>query len=501
MWLEHHVSIRHRMMAVVMGTSAVAAIFGSVCYVVVAVAMNWQDTVRDSLSLARITGENCEAALAFQIPSDAENILASLKSKSSVSRAVLYAPDGRRFAAYSRDGGDESPPRGLVSARYQDGALWVSHPIVKDNRPLGKIYLRDDLAFLRQSFRRDLVILAAVTALALLTAYAVARGLVPYVTRPVLRLAETARAVSDRQDYGVRADVGSPDEIGVLAGALNEMLYGIQSREAALRKANAELEAAHGDLERKVRERTAELARSNRDLEQFAYIASHDLQEPLRKVKSFTQLFAQHYAGKLDEQGSRYIEFVVDGAERMQALIQDLLMYSRVSRVDLEREDADLNSVLAEALCNLETAIRDARGVVTADRLPRLPVNARMIGMVLQNLVSNAVKFRGTAPPRVHVSVRRQEGEWTFTVRDNGIGIEPRHFDRLFQIFQRLHTRREYPGTGIGLALCKKVVERHGGRIWVESEPGKGSGFSFTLPERAPEGADAAGHAEGGNAI
>jgi light-regulated signal transduction histidine kinase (bacteriophytochrome) len=203
----------------------------------------------------------------------------------------------------------------------------------------------------------------------------------------------------------------------------------------------------------------------------------------LRKVKSFTQLFAQHFAEKLDADGARYIGFVTDGAERMQSLIQDLLTYSRVTRVELDRVETDLNVVLADALSTLENVVKESGAVVTADVLPRLSVNPRMVAMVFQNLISNALKFRRDEKPEVHIGVRRVEGEWVFSVRDNGIGIDRRHFDRLFQVFQRLHARGDYPGTGIGLAICKKVVERHHGRIWVESELGKGSTFSFTLPE------------------
>lgn len=478
-------SIRSRLVAITMGTSAVATVLGSVCYLLVGLAMNWQDMKHDSVSLARVTGENCEAALAFRIPRDAEGILATLEGKPSVTHAVLVSVDGSVFAAYTRKGGEPlAPPQVSPGAHYIQGAMWVGYRLTRENRHLGTLYMRDDLSRVMASLRRDLVVLAFVTGLALLTAYVVARGLIPRITKPVQKLTEVAKAVSEGHNYGVRADVTTTDEIGLLTKAFNEMLDGIQVREAALRRANAEVEAAHDKLEERVRARTAELARSNRDLEQFAYIVSHDLQEPLRKVKSFTQLFAQHFAGKLDNDGVKYIGFVTDGAERMQALIQDLLSYSRVTRVELDRVDADLNVVLADALSTLENVIKDSKAVVTADVLPRLPVNPRMITMVFQNLVSNALKFRRDVSPEVHVGARYDMGEWVISVRDNGIGIEPRHFERLFQVFQRLHARGDYPGTGIGLAICKKVVERHLGRIWVESEPGKGSTFSFTLPEK-----------------
>jgi len=234
-----------------------------------------------------------------------------------------------------------------------------------------------------------------------------------------------------------------------------------------------------------MRQALADVARSNRELEQFAYVASHDLKEPLRKVQSFTELLAQRYQGRLDERADKYIAYTVDGAARMQRLIDDLLAYSRVGRPQMTTAPTDLNAVFRRVVHDLDAAIQEQGAEVSADPLPTLNVNDQQIGLVLQNLIGNGIKFRGAAPPRVRVSAALRDGEWVFSVRDNGIGIAPQYFDRLFQIFQRLHGRAEYPGTGIGLAVCKKIVERHGGRIWIESEPDKGATFLFTLPATA----------------
>jgi len=235
--------------------------------------------------------------------------------------------------------------------------------------------------------------------------------------------------------------------------------------------------------EEKLKAALADLERSNKELEQFAYVASHDLQEPLRMVSSYTQLLAQRYEGQLDEKAKKYIDYAVDGAIRMQRLINDLLTYSRVGTRGNPLAPTDSRAVLGEALRNLAAMIEEKQALVTNDDLPTVRADASQLAQVFQNLIANAIKFRGEAPPRVHVSAREQAGEWIFSVADNGIGIDPQYADRLFVIFQRLHTRDEYPGTGIGLALCRRIVERHGGRIWFESELGKGSTFYFTIPK------------------
>ena len=228
-----------------------------------------------------------------------------------------------------------------------------------------------------------------------------------------------------------------------------------------------------------------ELGRSNADLQQFAYVASHDLQEPLRMVGSYTQLIAKRYRGKLDADADEFIGYAVDGATRMQKLIQDLLTYSRLSTTAREFEPAPMGAVLNCALDNMVNAVKESHAVITHDRLPTVRGDAQQLAHVFQNLLSNAIKFSGNAPPRIHISARREGEEWRFSVRDEGIGIDPQYAGRIFVIFQRLHTRAAYPGTGIGLAIWKKIIERHGGRIWVESGLGKGATFWFSIPDPA----------------
>ena len=314
-----------------------------------------------------------------------------------------------------------------------------------------------------------------------------------WVLRPVRDLAAETRLVGDGDLQHPVAGSG-PRELLALAADVEVMRQRLVAQVTAAEASSRELDVAHRRLE----QRSEDLARSNRDLEQFAYVASHDLQEPLRKVASFCQLLQKRYGGQLDDRADQYIEFAVDGAKRMQQLINDLLVFSRVGRSGPAGEGAagtaDLAECLRRALVSLETAVEESGAEVTADPLPVVPGQAGLLTQLLQNLVANAVKFRAPdRPPRVHVGARRSDdGEcWELSVADNGIGIEPQYAERVFVIFQRLHAKEEYGGTGIGLALCKRIVEHHGGAIWLDASSGQGTTVRWTLPARAATGAPA----------
>ncbi|MHB1469351.1 MAG: sensor histidine kinase [Solirubrobacteraceae bacterium] len=291
------------------------------------------------------------------------------------------------------------------------------------------------------------------------------------ITRPLSRLGREARRVAGGAFEEPLHVATGPLEVAVVAGEFDAM------RERLV----AELEAVQA-TRRQLEEQARELRRSNAELEQFAYVASHDLQEPLRKIASFCQALKARYGGQLDERADQYIEFAVDGAKRMQSLINDLLAFSRVGRNERERVRVDLSEALEESKTALATALEEAQATVLARALPTVTGDPALLSSLFQNLIANAVKFRGQAPLCVKIDTTRHGREWEICCSDNGIGIEPDYAERVFLIFQRLHPHESYEGSGIGLAMCRKIVEYHGGRIWLDTDVRDGACFRFTLP-------------------
>jgi len=276
--------------------------------------------------------------------------------------------------------------------------------------------------------------------------------------------------------------------------AAQELLQAQADLEKRVKQRTKEVSKSNAALRREIKQGTkmqemltrhaVELRRSNAELEQFAYVASHDLKEPLRMVTSYLELIERRYKEKLDKDADEFIGFAVDGAERMRNQIDGLLAYSRVGTGPASFEPVDCETLLDRAVKDLARVVTETGAKITHNRLPTVKADAIQLTQLFENLIANAIKFCNGATPEVQISAKRKPGEWQFAVRDNGIGIEPQYAERIFVLFQRLHNRSKYPGTGIGLAICKKIVERHGGRIWVESQPGKGSTFYFTVPHK-----------------
>jgi signal transduction histidine kinase len=382
-----------------------------------------------------------------------------------------YVADLAKLTGATMQLGPKAADVGLRAAGERSGIIALARTLEGwDRTPLAVLDAQMVSYAVQEYNRSSAQQFGMLTLFAVLTIGLISLALVFFVTRPLNLL---SRSLSTDKPEMLGELSSDKSEFGLL-GRLVMQFYeqkGELMREIAERKLAMTALAAKDE----------ELQRSNTELEQFAYVSSHDLQEPLRMVGSYTQLLSRRYKGKLDADADEFIGFAVDGVTRMQRLINDLLQYSRVGTKGKEPEPTDSGTVLERALANLKMTIEDNKATVTNDPLPAVMADDRQLEQLFQNLVGNAIKFHGAQPPQVHIRAERSNGCWMFVVKDNGIGIEPQYFDRVFQVFQRLHTIREYPGTGIGLAVCKKIVERHGGRIWVESEPGKGTSFQFTL--------------------
>ncbi|MCK5265794.1 MAG: HAMP domain-containing protein, partial [Candidatus Thorarchaeota archaeon] len=359
-----------------------------------------------------------------------------------------------------------------VEDTFTEAYDYLDNPVIAVTRYLPeldwgivvKIDVAEAYALMYQTVTSQIItsILSSVIILAI--GFVIARA----VTEPISTLIEAATKISEG-NLSYRADVSSGDEMEILADSVNIMADIL---------VNSNIE-----LEKRVEERTKELTRSNEALEQFAYIISHDLQEPLRMIVSYLQLIENRYNDQLDADGIEFINFAVDGSKRMQEMIADLLLFSRAGRHSLSEDEIDCNDVLEEVLANLQVSIQESRASVDTQHLPVIMANRGSITMLFQNLISNSIKFKGEESPRIVIKAVEGIDMWEFSVTDNGIGILEKHYNRIFDVFQKLHSRKEHSGTGIGLSVCKRVIESLGGSIWVESKPNEGSTFYFTIPK------------------
>jgi len=460
------------------------------------------------LNMADVVAVNSTAALTFDDPVMAAEILAALGSDEQVMKAAIYDGGGRVFATFTRTEGDQEsfPERPMADGpHYLAQTLLVFRPVVFREGRLGTIFVQSDLMEIKLLLRRFVITVMVIFVGAIFIAFVVSGKVQRVVSSPVAHLTEVADAVSLDRDYSIRASPHGADELGALIYRFNEMLAHIEQRDEALKRARDELEERVRVRTRNLRDEVAErrkteealaakaeeLARSNQELEQFAYVASHDLQEPLRMISSYVQLLARRYKGKLDSDADDFINFAVDGSKRMQSLINALLTFSRIGTKQQEMAEVDLGKIMEGVLAGLQVIIEETGAEVIHGEFPFLRCDEAQLSQLMQNLVNNAIKFqRQDVPPMVRVDVTEEDDDWHFSVADNGIGIDPEYFERIFGIFQRLHGLGKYPGTGIGLAVCKRIVHRHEGKIWVESIPGEGSTFHFTIARNNERGQD-----------
>ncbi len=469
--------IQRKLMTMILVTSGVVLLLTCSAFIGYEYLTYRQAAVRELSTLAGIIATQSTGAVAFDNARDATEILAALRAERHIVGASLYDKQGRLFARYPANAPTELWPRtpGADGFRFEHGRLVGFTPLVQvpGSARLGTLYLSSDMEAMYERLRLYAVIAALVIVLSSTVAYFLSRVLQRQISRPILALADTARVVSNRRDYSVRAEKHGDDELGVLTDALNHML--------------AEVEAQHAMLEERVRERTAELEAANDELEAFGSSAAHDLRTPLRAIKGFAELLLDQRAGALTPEAQRCAQLIRDGSAQMGKLIEDLLSFSRLGRQALSRQRVSLEAVCQDALKGLMMDLQGRQVDLRVGALPEVNADPALIRVVFVNLLSNALKYtRQRAPAVIEVGVTpaADPHEHVIHVRDNGVGFDMDHADKLFGVFQRLHLAHEFEGTGVGLATARRIVERHGGRIWAEAKPDVGATFFFALPAR-----------------
>lgn len=442
---------------------------------------------------AQILGANTVSALTFDDPATAEQTLAALEAALHIEAAGLYRPDGQIFATYFRSPGlpplalPEVPPDVLEWHRY-DGlqTLHVTRRILQDGSPIGLVYIRSDLQELRERLTGYGLIVAGVLFIAIIAAQLVGRIATRSISTPITELAALATSLSGDRDYSVRASAHGEGELAVLISAFNEMLAQIQERDRSLHE-------SHALLEQRVQDRTEALNASNKELEAFCYSVSHDLRSPLRSIDGFSQALLEDLGDRLDDLSADHLARIRAATQRMGTLIDDLLNLSRISRTELTFKPVDL-SAFVRAVVDDCVAMQPGRHVtVTIEDGLQAMGDPRLLRQVFENLIGNAWKFTSKQPEaRLEFGALDQEGERVYFVSDNGAGFDPAYAQRLFGVFQRLHAATEFPGTGVGLAIVDRIINRHGGRIWADAAVGRGATFYFTLASPATHSTQAA---------
>lgn len=477
-----NISIKNKLILIQLVTAFVAVLVCCILFVFNDIKTFNRSLVNNKYSIAEIVGVNAVAPLLFNDKDAATKILLNLKSNPSVLNAAIFDKEGNKFAQFDRFPASPflfPPPDNekLSQTNFMGQKFLVDYKIFQEKEFIGTVMIRSELTAVDDILLNYMKVAAGVLLGALLIAFIISTLFQQLITSRLLLLVNKTKEISATGNYSNRLYDRGTDEIGVLSKEFNNMLDQIQKMQNSLKEANA-------DLEKRVKERTSKLERSNQELEQFAYVASHDLQEPLRTISNFVGLLEKKYPKGEDDDHFRYFQFIVKATSKMQNLIRDLLELSRVGR-NVTFGMVDCNKIVLDVMAEMEISIKEKEAVIKFVNLPLLIASEIELKRVFQNLISNALKFRKKEiAPKITIHVQENEEEYVFAVEDNGIGIEEEYTNKIFNIFQRLHSTTDYPGTGIGLATCKKIVALHNGRIWVESHYGKGTAFYFTISKQ-----------------
>lgn len=490
--------IKRKLMAVIMLASTVVVFLTASAFFAYEVVTVRKNVVESAVTLAQVTAAESSAALHFEDESTAEEILSRLQAKTTVTAAALYLNNGTNLAHYPASAPLASFPSAVPEEEFvrESHALGVYVPVLMGNHIIGHLYLRWDLHNTYRRFLWYIALVAVILAGSLAIALWLATWLQQRVARPIQELAQAAHAVFAKKDYRIRAQKFGNDEMGVLTDAFNHMLEDIHQRDAALRENEAELvralkaaeayaaevRALNAALEERVAKRTAELAATNRELEAFSYSVSHDLRAPLRHIDAYAGMLADESGSNAPASVRKYIQRIRDGVQNMGRLVDDLLNLSRVGRADIKSEPVNLNDLVRQVIGELKSDVAGREIEWRVGALPTVSGDAGLLKQVFANLLGNSIKYTRPRPRAViEVGLETAEGAPAVFVRDNGVGFNMQYADKLFGVFQRLHREEEFEGTGVGLATVRRIIQLHGGKIWVNAELDKGATFHFTL--------------------
>jgi signal transduction histidine kinase len=512
-------SIRQKLALMVLATTLTALLVAGIALVVYDLRLYRQAGISDLMTQADIVGRASAAALAFDDPRAATENLLTLKAKPGITSAAIYNAKGRIFARYRSGEPSGDPGRANGSdfpilsesegARIEDDHFVVFKRIVQNDEILGTVYLQANYEARGRLFDY-LGIFGAVMLGSLLIAAAIFAWLQAVLTRPILEMAEVTRRIGASRDFSLRMKKTTEDELGRLADSFNAMLAEVGQRSEALeasnlslaremaerRKADAELQQLNLELEKRVADRTHQLEAANRELEGFSYSVSHDLRAPLRSLIGFSAMLEEEHGADLDSEARRKLSVIQKEAQRMGVLTDSLLSFSQLGRASMKLGDIDMTGLARETFDGLTAHLGAQQGAQRTGpqiefrlaSLPRGRGDRVLFGQVWTNLIANAIKFTARREqPLIEVSAISDDKENVYFVRDNGAGFDPRYQSKLFGVFQRLHHADEFPGTGVGLALVQRIVERHGGRVWAEGQPDAGATFYFAIPKARPK--------------
>jgi len=478
--------IKRKLTAILLLISGLVLLLTSAAFVTEQI-ITFRQTMRNNLATrARILAANSTAALAFANKADATEILAALQYDPHMVAAALYLQDGQVLATYAAAASADLVPAAPEpdGYRFERGRLVAFTPVSQGgNQRLGTLYIASDTKAVSDALRLSGLIAIVVLGIAMLAAYALAAALQGRISTPILALAETATMASTRQDYSVRAPKFGEDELGTLTDAFNQMLGRIEEQKKELQQHAKILEQRVAERTGELEKRAAELQAANSELDAFAYSVSHDLRAPLRSIDGFSQVLLEDYATQLGDAGRDSLQRVRAASQRMATLIDDLLKLARVTRAEMRTERIDLSGRAREVVAEIERTTTDDRHVefVIAPGL-EAHGDSRLLRVVLDNLLRNGWKYTAKRPqPRVEFTAQDENGDRVFVIKDNGAGFDMQYADKLFGVFQRLHSAAEFEGTGVGLATVRRIINRHGGRIWAEGAVDKGASFYFTL--------------------